>query len=113
MAVTPTVTVTGAGSMGEDGNDYYAYGTITVTGTYVTGGFSLAGLVSGLGIKLERLAYLRASGSGRLLEWNPSTQLLLVKAWATAGATVAASEITNGTDIGSTSDSYQFFAIGQ
>jgi hypothetical protein len=29
------------------------------------------------------------------------------------GATVAASEITAGTDIGATSDAYEFFAIGQ
>jgi hypothetical protein len=112
MAVTPTVTVQGAGAL-DTGNDYYAYGAISISGTYVTGGISLAGLISGNGVKLERIAYLRASGSGRLLEWNPTTQLLLVKAWATAGATVAATEITNGTDIGATTDVYQFFAVGQ
>jgi hypothetical protein len=111
MAVTPTVTVRHAGQLG--GNDAYAYGSITVTGTYAAGGIDLTGLVSGEGVKLGKVEHLRATGSGRLLEFNPDTQKLLVKAWATAGATVAASEITAGTDIGATSDAYEFFAVGQ
>jgi hypothetical protein len=41
MAVTPTVTVRHGGQLG--GNDYYAYGTITVTGTYAAGGIDLTG----------------------------------------------------------------------
>lgn len=111
MAVTPTVTVTNGGQFGA--NDYYAHGQISISGTYVTGGIDLTGLISGAGVKLAKVDQLFARGSGRLLEFDPSTQKLLVKAWATAGATVAASEITNGTDIGATSDVYQFFAVGQ
>jgi hypothetical protein len=83
-----------------------------VSGTYVTGGFALD--LPSSNFDMSSIRYLRASGSGRLLEWNPATQLLLVKAWATAGATVAASEITNGTDIGAAdTGGYTFFAIGQ
>lgn len=111
MAVTATVTVEGGGQLGE-GNDQYAYGSISVSGTYATGGFSVA--VNGAGVKMERIAALRASGSGRLLEWDAANQKLLVKAWATAGATVAASEITATTDIGAAdTGGYRFFAIGQ
>lgn len=112
MAVTPTVTVTNGGSFGQ-ANDYYAIGSITVTGTYATGGIDLTGLISGAGVKLGIAEKLFAYGSGRLLEWDRTNQKLLVKAWATAGATVAASEITAGTDIGATSDTYQFLAVGQ
>jgi hypothetical protein len=110
MAITPTIVVEGSGSLGS-GNDQYAYGTITVTGTYVTGGFAID-LPAG-NADMSNIRYLRAGGSGRLLEWDAPNQKLLVKAWATAGATVAASEITNGTDIGATSDAYRFFAVGQ
>jgi hypothetical protein len=110
MAVTPTITVENGGQLGT-GNDKYAYGSITVTGTYVTGGFALD--LPSSNFDMSSIRYLRATGSGRLLEWDVTNQKLLVKAWATAGATVAATEITNGTDIGATSDAYTFFAVGQ
>jgi hypothetical protein len=111
MAITPTVTVESYGELGSSGNDQYVIGTITVTGTYATGGFAVD--IPAGGADLSNIRVLKASGSGRLLEWDVTNQKLLVKAWATAGATVAATEITNGTDIGATSDSYRFIAIGQ
>jgi hypothetical protein len=111
MAVTATVTVEGSGSLGS-GNEQYAYGSIAVSGTYVTGGFAVD-LPTG-NADIASIRFMEAKGSGRLLEWNPATQLLLVKAWATAGATVAASEITNGTDIGAAdTGGYRFYCIGQ
>lgn len=112
MAVTATVTLESGGELGSTGNDLYAIGSIAVTGTYVTGGFTVA--VNDRGIKLERISSVFARGSGRLLEWDAANQKLLVKAWATAGATVAATEITNGTDIGAAdTGGYRFFAVGQ
>jgi hypothetical protein len=111
MAVTATVTVTESGTTGS-GNVQWAIGSIAVSGTYVTGGFTVP-IPSG-SADMERIAWLDAKGSGRLLEWDASAQLLKVKAWATAGATVAASEITNGTDIGAAdTGGYTFYAIGQ
>jgi hypothetical protein len=82
MAVTPTITVENGGQLGT-GNDKYAYGSITVTGTYVTGGFALD--LPSSNFDMSSIRYLRASGSGRLLEWDVTNQKLLVKAWATAG----------------------------
>src|SRR5690349_1296861 len=111
MAVTATVTVENGGQLGT-GNDKYAYGSISVTGTYATGGFAID--LPSSNFDMSSIRYMRASGQGRLLEWNPDTQKLLVKARATAGATVAASEITNGTDLGAAdTGSYQFWAVGQ
>ena len=104
----PVVTVEAGGSLNE--NDLIAYGTITVgSDTYATGGFALS--FSGGGASIQNARKVHAYGGGRLLEWDNANQKLLVKAWATAGATVAASEITNGTSL--SGEVYHFTAVGQ
>jgi hypothetical protein len=102
MAVTYTATVEQTEQVG---NSTFAWGTLAASGTYTAGGDAIT--VAGI----ENLRVVRASGGGRLLEFVPAGSLLQVKAWATAGATVAASEITAGTSL--TGESYTFFAVGQ
>jgi hypothetical protein len=107
MAVTYAVTVEdGVKPLGGEGNDYYAFVTLTATGTYTTGGDAVT--VTGLQ-NIRRLSVSNAAG--RLLDWDEANQKLLVKAWATAGATVAASEITAGTT--TTGEVYKGVAYGQ
>jgi hypothetical protein len=109
MAVTATITVEARGRSAPATTSTRT-GRSPVSGTYVTGGFAST---SRPATPTWRTSAPHAKGSGRLLEWDAANQKLLVKAWATAGATVAASEITNGTDIGADTGGYRFFAIGQ
>lgn len=102
MAVTYTATVEQTEQVG---NSTFAWGTLSASGTYTAGGDAVT--IAGI----ENVRQLRASGGGRLLEFVAAGSLLQVKAWATAGATVAASEITAGTTL--TGETYNFFAIGQ
>jgi hypothetical protein len=102
MAVTYAVNVEQTEQVG---NSTLAWGTLTPTGTYTAGGDAVT--IAGI----ENVRLLRASGAGRLLEFVAAGSLLQVKAWATAGATVAASEITAGTTL--TGEVYTFLAVGQ
>lgn len=88
MAITANVETT----ISLGGTVYQYFGTLTVTGTYTTGGVAVD--VPGN----TKIIDLHIQGKGMIGEWDPSTQQLLLS-WDNAAATAARlPQLANGAD---------------
>jgi hypothetical protein len=109
-----TITVEQAGDLGD--NTYFAIGTIKGDNSYATGGYAVgAGAISGQGVKIERVAYLNATGSGYVSDFDLTNQKVKFRInkdpGAAGGADVVLPEVGNTTDLSAVT--IPFVAFGQ
>jgi hypothetical protein len=112
MAVN--ISVESAGSLGE-GNDQYVVGDITWDSSYPTGGESISGLISGGGVKLERVSHFATGGGGYVAKLDKANQKVIVYRQKdpgnAGGADIPLPEVGNTTDL--SAQTWSFFAVGQ